>query len=137
MAARVTTTSRRWCKAKRCPGYLGVPKYWPGWHKRSPGLFFASVGLRPTFTPSAQHGRPLAGEGIMSLRESAYNSSNMIDGAEPCGQGTIMILAVAFLGFYLVDNFQNDGYYRNLVWTQSNADIPKFADQLKGWWRGQ
>jgi hypothetical protein len=52
-------------------------------------------------------------------------------------EGTIMILAVAFLGFYLVDNFQYDGYYRNLAWTQSNADIQKFADQLKGWWRGQ
>jgi hypothetical protein len=47
---------------------------------------------------------------------------------------TIMILAVAVLGFYLVDNFQYDGYYRNLVWTQSNAEVQKLQDQLTEWW---
>jgi 2,4-dienoyl-CoA reductase-like NADH-dependent reductase (Old Yellow Enzyme family) len=45
-----------------------------------------------------------------------------------------MILGVAVLGFYLVDNFQYDGYYRNLVWTQSNAEVQKLQDQLTEWW---
>ena len=74
--------------------------------------------------------------GIMSLRESAYKFPN-ISGGRAMRGSTIMILAVAVLGFYLVDNFQYDGYYRNLVWTQSNAEVQKLQDQLTEWWHGR
>lgn len=49
----------------------------------------------------------------------------------------LMILAIALMGFYLVDNFQYNGYYSTLVWTQSNAEVQQLQDQLRARWRGQ
>ena len=48
-------------------------------------------------------------------------------------ESTIIILAALFVGFYLVDNFQYDGYYRKYVWTQSNAEVRMVQDQFKAW----
>jgi len=52
-------------------------------------------------------------------------------------QAAIVILAFALVGFYLVDKYQYNGYYKDLVWTQSNAEVQKFQDQFKEWWAGQ
>ena len=52
-------------------------------------------------------------------------------------EAAIMILAVAFVGLYLIDNYQYDGYYLHLVWTQSNTEVQKFQDQLQAWWRNR
>jgi hypothetical protein len=50
-------------------------------------------------------------------------------------EAAIMIMIFALVGFYLVDKYQYNGHYGNLVWTQSNADVQKFQDQLRRWWR--
>jgi hypothetical protein len=52
-------------------------------------------------------------------------------------EGTIVILVAMVVGCYLIDNFQYDGYYRQLFWTQSNAKVQVFQDELRAWWRAR
>lgn len=49
----------------------------------------------------------------------------------------IIILAVLFVGLYVVDYYEHDGQYSALIWKQANADVQNLQDQLRAWWRGR
>lgn len=50
-------------------------------------------------------------------------------------QTLLVIVPVVAVGLYLIDQYEFEARYANLIWSQANTAGLRYQNELKGWWR--